>query len=103
MPELLRTTKTNEHTHIAYLKDDGSGVTSIDHKHSHTIMDQPPQSSVMDMQIGMVKEEDKDTILKDFLIFWDECKKLEEKSREGAIESGNMYAHKHWDAKKKTE
>jgi hypothetical protein len=47
MPELLRTTEDGKdpHYHILYLREDGTGITSLDgeNPHSHEFIYQDPQ------------------------------------------------------------
>ncbi|MCK5611710.1 hypothetical protein KAR91_58115 [Candidatus Pacearchaeota archaeon] len=52
MPELLRTTEDGKdpHYHILYLREDGTGITSIDGKdpHPHEFIYQEPQEEIVD-------------------------------------------------------
>lgn len=50
MPELLKTTEDGKdlHYHILYLRDDGTGTTSITDDHAHEYIYQEPQEEVID-------------------------------------------------------
>jgi len=44
------------HSHIAFIKEDGTGITSVDQGHAHEIIFQPPQEPVVD-ETGQVLSE----------------------------------------------
>ncbi len=39
---------TKQHTHIAYIREDGTGTTSVDNKHVHEIVFNPPTEAFLD-------------------------------------------------------
>jgi len=39
---------TKQHTHIAYIREDGTGTTSVDNKHVHEIIFNPPVEALLD-------------------------------------------------------
>ncbi|MGW8182168.1 MAG: portal protein, partial [bacterium] len=132
MAELLKTTVENNHYHIAYLRDDGSGVTSMNHGHAHQLVFIPPQAPILDIngleiqpgdpggievlpaedhnhgleQYEVVerkeKKEDVDKVLK-VLTMYDEAKELEKDSRAKGLESEDFYSNDQWEAKQITK
>jgi hypothetical protein len=105
---LLKTRKyKNQHTHIVYLRDDGSGVTSVSEKHSHSINQgvvEPAQDGhIHEADEYPLKDEGGDPKLKDsevldnILTLYKEARDIEKESRDAAIEAEEMYSHKQWE------
>lgn len=55
MPELFRTTKDKKHNHILYMRDDGTGTTSVDNGHSHEWRITQTQEEIMNPITGMME------------------------------------------------
>ena len=54
--KLLKTTQTNEHYHIVYLRDEMAGITSIDDEHSHELKFKQSEPAVMNEFGLMIRE-----------------------------------------------
>jgi len=121
MPQLLKTTINGEgkeegegHYHILYLRDDGSGITSFDHEHSHSVEiilpneDNPEAIINIDKVNGhtheplpyIVKElvlegKEKD-IIESVVDDWHSAMDLESTSVENGNESEKFIMHSQW-------
>lgn len=118
MPQLAKTTINGEdegHYHILYLRDDATGVTSVDSDHSHSVEiilpneDNPALIINIDEANGhtheyapyiveepTLKGEEKD-IIEDVLYDWDQAQKLEENSISNGNQSEEFVMHKQWE------
>ena len=120
MPQLAKTTVNGEgdgHYHILYLRDDGTGVTSVDNDHSHSVEVILPNEDNPQLVINIdeannhtheyapyeIKEptlegEEKD-IINDVLEDWYQAVALELDSVASGNKSEDFYMHKQWESK----
>lgn len=108
MPKLFNTTKAGKpkHKHIAYLRDDVSGVTSLNKGHYHDIEDLlvvPEQEDghthdLIEYEIQTPVKQEKDTeIVNDVLSLYKEASEIESESRKKGIKSKEFYKGDQWD------
>lgn len=121
MAQLVKTTSHGKgrasHYHIAYVRDDGTGLTSFDNGHLHHLR-QDDVSGAWAMEDGAGhthslmpeydyvrsdKKEKDEQVVVDVLTLYDEALELERESREAGYSAENLYSHRQWDEKKKKE
>ncbi len=121
MPKIIRTTKDERHWHIAFVRDDGSGYTSVDSEHAHNIDREVIEDPVMNPDTGQtmqkavlgasiieeanghihelgeielvepVEEEDSE-VVGDVLEMWKQVKDIEMESKEIAGKAEGYYS-----------
>lgn len=100
------TSKDNKHSHIAYLREDGTGITSVDNGHFHDVVEgmtlvvDGHNHDILD-EIGSKKkrkasEKDSDKV-SDCIRLWREAASIEKQYIEDGEEAEKFYKGEQWD------